>query len=254
MKTRTSTILAGLAVAALLVVSSAAVASAASPVLAGGTAGKGVCATQTAAIKAGASIDTLRAFGDCEIARRFTTLDALASKISGSKTLTSSDAAALSGEVASTRSGLTDLKAQIDAETAPLSLRADIRKIATDYRVYLLVVPQVNLVNGADTVRVAKTTFDQISTNLTARIAAAKAAGKNTATAQADLDAMNAAVAQAAGLAAPLPAALLPLTPAQYNAGTAGPVLKNARTALVRARGLLQSARKDAVACRDALK
>ncbi len=120
MKTRTSTIFAGLAVAALLVVSSAAVASAASPVVAGGPAGKGVCATQAAAIKAGASIGTLRAFGDCEIVRRFTTLDALASKISGSKALTSSDAAALSGEVASTKSGLTDLKAQIDAESAPL--------------------------------------------------------------------------------------------------------------------------------------
>ena len=63
---------------------------------------------------------------------------------------------------------------------------------------------------------------------------------------------MNAAVTAGRRLAGPLPAALLPLTPAQYNAGTAGPVLKNARAALVQARGLLQSARQDAVACRDA--
>jgi hypothetical protein len=55
-------------------------------------------------------------------------------------------------------------------------------------------------------------------------------------------------------LAQPLPAALLPLTPAQYNGGTAGPVLKKARATLVEARGLLQTARKDAQACRGALR
>jgi hypothetical protein len=254
MKTRIGTVLAGLAVAALLVVTSAAVASAASPVVAGGPAGTGVCVKDAAAIKAGVSIDILRAFGDCEIARRIVTLDKAASKITASKVLTSSDAAALSAEVASTKGGLVALKATIDTETSPVALRAEIRQIVTDYRVYLLVVPQVNLVNGADGVGAAGTVFAKVSTNLTARIAAAKAAGKDTTAAQADLDAMNAAVTQAVGLAGPLPAALLPLTPAQYNAGTAGPVLTNARADLVKARGLLQSARQDAVACRDALK
>ena len=254
MKTRIRTTLAGLAVAALLVITSAAVASAAPPAVAGGPAGTGVCKTAAAAVKAGATIETLRAFGDCEINRRFTTLTALAAKVSGSKVLTSSDAAALSGEIASTRSGLTALKGQIDTDTTLVALQADVRKIATDYRVYLLVVPQVNLVNGADAVKAAQTKFAQVSTNLTARIAKAKAAGKDTTAAQSSLDAMNAAVSQAVGLASPLPAALLPLTPAQYNGGTAGPVIKTSRAALVQARGLLQTARKDAQACRDALK
>ena len=254
MKTPTRSILAGLAVAALLVVSSAAVVSAVGPAVAGGPAGKGVCVVQATAVKAGASIETLRAFGDCEIARRYTTLDKLSARISASKVLTSADAAALSSEVASTKSGLVSLKAQIDAETSLDAIKAEIRKIPTDYRVYLLVVPQVNLVIGADGVQAAKTKFDDVSTKLTARIAAAKAAGKDTTAAQADLAAMNAAVAQAVNLAKPLPGALLPLTPAQWNAGTAGPVIKNSRAALVQARGLLQSARKDAQACRDALK
>ena len=254
MKTPTRSALVGLGVAGLLLVSSAAVVTAAGPAVAGGPAGTGVCRTQAAAIKTTASIETLRAFGDCEIARRFATLDKLSAKISSSKVLTSSHAAALSGEVGATKSGLSALKTQIDAETSLLVLRADVKKIATDYRVYLLVAPKVNLVNGADGVLATKTAFDKVSTNLTARIAAAKAAGKDTAAAQADLNAMNAAVIQAMGLAGPLPAALLPLTPAQYNAGTAGPVLKSSRAALVQARGLLQSARKDAQACRDALK
>ena len=254
MKNRIRSIVAGLAVAGLLVIGSSAVVTAASPAVAGGPAGKGVCATQAGAARAGVSIATLRAFGDCEIARRFATLDKLSGRISSSKVLTGPDAAALSSEVSSTRTGLTSLKAQIDAETSPAALKAEVRKVATDYRVYVLVVPQVNLVSAADGVKAAKAVFDNVSTNLTARIAAAKAAGKDTTAAQAALDAMNAAVAQAVGLAQPLPGALLPLTPAQYNGGTAGPVIKSSRTALINARGLLKAARKDGQACRDALK
>jgi hypothetical protein len=254
MKIPARSILAGLAAAAILTVSSAAIVTAASPAVAGGPSGKGVCATAAGAVKASLSLDTLRAFGNCEVTRRFTTLDSLASHVSGSKVLTSSDSTALSSEIASTRSGLTSLKAQIDAETSLAALKTEVRKIATDYRVYLLVVPQVNLVSGADTVGAAKPIFGKISANLTVRIAAAKTAGKDTTAAQADLDTMNAAVAQAISLAEPLPAALLPLTPAQYNGGTAGPVLKKGRATLVEARGLLQTARRDAQACRDALK
>jgi hypothetical protein len=254
MKISTRSIVGGLAVAALLAFSSATIVTAASPVVAGGPAGKGVCATQASGAQAGASIETLRAFGDCEVARRMTTLGNLEAKISGSKYLTGSDASALSAEVATTKTGLTALKAQIDAETSLDALKAEVKQIATEFRVYLLVVPQVNLVNGADAVGTAKATFDTVSTKLAARIAAEKAAGKDTTAAQADLDAMNAAVTQAAGLAQPLPATLLALTPAQWNAGTAGPVLTSARAALVQARGLLKTARADAVACRDALK
>jgi hypothetical protein len=254
MKKSTRSVLAGLAIASLMIVSSAAVVTAAGPGIAGGPAGKGACATQAAAVKAGATFETLRAFGDCEIARRFTALDQLASRISSSKVLTSSDASVLSSEVASTRSGLAALKTQIDAETSLDSLKTDVRKIATDFRVYVLVAPKVRLVSAADGVVAAKARFDEISTRLTARIAAARAAGKDTTAAQTALDAMNAAVAQAVGIASPLPAALLPLTPSQYNAGTAGPVINTSRAALVQARGLLQAARKDAQACRDALK
>jgi hypothetical protein len=111
----------------------------------------------------------------------------------------------------------------------------------------------VNLVSGADRVVASQSVFAKIDTNLAARIATAKAAGKDTTAAQSDLDAMNAAVAKAVGLATPLPATLLPLTPAQYNAGTAGPVLNSARAALVQARDLLKSAVQDAKACRAAL-
>jgi hypothetical protein len=244
--------LAGLVVGGALLLSSVGVAAAVTPPT--GPAGKGVCATEAATMKTGATVATARAFGDCEINRRFTSLDALAGRITASKVLTSSDAAALQGEVGTTKAGLTSLKATIDAETDLTALKADIAKIAADYRVYLLVTPQVNLISAADGVVAAQARFADVNTKLAARIAADKTAGKDTTAAQTALDAMNAAVANAVGLAGPLPAKLLPLTPAQYNSGTAGPIITSARTALGQARDQLKAAIADAKTCRDDLK
>lgn len=252
MKTQLTTLVAGLAIGSSALFATAGIVTATTPSV--GPLGTGVCVTPATALKASVTIETLRAFGDCEINRRFTSLTNLSSKISASKVMTSSDAAALQSEIGSTRSGLTTLKATIDSETNAAALRADVVKIASEFRVYLLVVPQVNLVNAADAVVYAQTRFATVNTNLAARIAAAKAAGKDTTAAQADLDAMNASVTAAVGLASPLPAQLLPLTPAQYNAGTAGPVLKSARAALGSARADLKTAVADAQACRNALK
>jgi hypothetical protein len=244
-------ILAGLAISATLVVASAAVVTATEP--APGPAGKGVCATQARAARQNPTVETLRAFGDCEIARRITTLDDLASRVSSSKVLTSSDATALSAKISSTKTGLLALKSAIDAETSIPTLKADVVKIAVDFRVYLLVVPQVHLVTAADGVLAAQTPFNDVSGRLAERIAAAKAAGKDTTAAQAHLDAMNAAVAQAIALAKPIPGRVLPLKPADWNSGAAGPVLTKARTDLAQAHSLLRTALSEARACREAL-
>ena len=252
MKNRITALLAAIAVGGSLLLVSGGVVAAASPSTR--PAASGVCAAERTAARSTPTTESLRALGDCEINRRFVTLNALSAKIAASKVLTSSDASALSAIVSPTRSGLTSLKATIDAETDLTALKADIAKIAPDYRVYLVVVPQVNLVNGADMVIAAQAKFATVNTNLSARIAAAKAAGKNTTAAQAALDSMNASVAAAVALATPLPGKLLLLTPAQYNGGTAGPVIQSARTDLGKARDDIKAAIASAKACRDALK
>jgi hypothetical protein len=252
MKTRITALVAAFALGGTLLLGTAGLAAAANP--ATGPAGKGVCATQAAAVKAGATVETIRALGDCEIARRMTTLDALSARITSSKRLTTADAAELQSEIAADKTGLTALKGTIDTETDIAALKADVAKIATDYRVYVLLARKVNLVSAADGVLAAQAKFATLNTKLADRIAAAKAAGKDTTAAQASLDAMNAAVTKAVGLAQPLPAQLLALTPAQWNDGTAKPILDNARTALGQARDQLKAAIAAAKACRDALK
>ncbi len=196
MKSRITALLASLALGSSLVFVSAGIATAASPPA--GPSGRGVCAPELAALKPrlGRHLARLRRLRDqppLHYPQR--------PVVRGSRPPSSSppsDASALQSEISSTRSGLTSLKATIDAETDIPSLKPDIVKIATDYRVYLLVVPQVNLVNAADAVVVAQSKFATVNTNLAARIAAAKAAGKDTTAAQSDLDAMNASVAAAA--------------------------------------------------------
>jgi hypothetical protein len=65
---------------------------------------------------------------------------------------------------------------------------------------------------------------------------------------------MTAKVAQVSPLVAGIPATVLPLTPAQYNTGTAKPILVSSRSSIQSGRGLLVGARADARACVAALK
>jgi hypothetical protein len=189
-------------------------------------------------------VAALRSFGDCEIGRRQTTLAGLTSVVNGSQALTASDRAALTAEIGAESSGLAVLKTAIDGQTTLPALKLEIVQIASKYRVYLLVAPQVYLVDAAEDVLALQPSFTQTATVLAGRIATAEANGKDVTAAQASLTSMNGEVAAAMALASPLPGRLLPLTAAQWNAGTAGPVMTAARAALVSARGHLQAAVK----------
>jgi hypothetical protein len=219
MKKRIAGLVAALAVAGSVLLASAGIAAAVtSP--SGGPAGSGPCtALAPAANRPGATVASVRSFAECEINRRLTTLAGLSSRVAASKAITGADAATLAAEIAAQESGLAALGARIDTETTLPALRADLVRIVTEYRVYMLVVPQVNLAIAADAVAAAQARFDQVSTALVARIASARAAGKDTIAAQADLAAMETALAAAVALVRPLPAQLLALTPAQFNPG-----------------------------------
>jgi hypothetical protein len=244
-----------IAVAAIVAASAVGVAAAAGPgPISGGPAGTGVCAVQSGAARSNGTAAVLRAFGDCEIDRRLVTLDQLSAAVGAAKGLRPADAASLSGDIATSRSGLTSLRATLDGQTALGTLRIEIVEIVTKYRVYVLLGPQVRLVVAADDVLGLGPHMNELSSALAGRIAAAKAAGKDVTAAQTSLDAMNAQITSAEALAAPLPARLLALTPAQFDAGTAGPTLQTARTDLIHARDALGAATQDGRALLAALK
>jgi len=232
------------AVAIAATVAGVAFAAASAPV-AGGPAGAGVCATEATAARSSGTVAAMRVFANCEIGRRLTTLGQVSSALGASKGFTSSDRAALASMIAADSAGLTSLKAAIDGQTSIAALKLQVVAIVARYRVYVLLGPQVRLTIAADDVLALKPHFDQVSTALAARIAQARANGRDVSAAQADLGAMNSSVAAAVALAAPLPARLLALTPAQFNAGTASPVLQSVRAAVLKARDDLVTASQD---------
>lgn len=232
------------AAAAIAVV---AIACAGSAVGAGAaTAGSGSGSASGRASAGSQAFGAVQARCDAAIQQRFATLVVLTQRVNGAQHLTDADRAALSSQVQTTQSGLTTLKAQIDGDTTPAELRTDCPKIVLDYRVYVLLAPKVHLVAASDAALDAVSLFDQANTTLQSAIATAQSRGRNPSlvsaaqTAQSD---MMAKVSDAQSQASPVPGALVPLTPGQYNSGTSA--LTSARTALTTARGDLVSARAD---------
>jgi hypothetical protein len=222
--------------------------------VAGGPAGQDVCSAQAAAATASPTVANLKAFGDCEIARRQTTLASLAGVVKAAPALTTPDRAALNADISTAKATLATLKTQLDSAVTAVACKATIAQVVAKVRVYVLVVPQVRLTVAADDVLSLKPHLQALAAALSQRIADAAAAGKDTAAAQSSLDAMNAALAKAESLAAPWPSQLVSLTPAQYDAGTAGPILQQARSALANASQQLKAALVDGRAILAALR
>jgi hypothetical protein len=195
----------------------------------------------------------LRAFGDCEIARRQAALAQLSTTVKGSGAATE-DAAALEARIGASSAELDTLKTAIDGEVSVVALKASIVQVVNRVRVYVLVVPQVRLTIAADDVLSLQPHLAELSSTLADRVTRAQAAGKNVSAAQGSLDAMNAALAKAQSLAAPWPARLVTLTPADYDSGAAAPVLRQARAALGNASAQLKAAVADGRAVIAALR
>ena len=211
------------------------------------------CSAQWLALAANRTVETLRAVGDCEIDRRLETLAQLDTRVAGAPQFTDLHKDQLRkvnnvnpASYEAERSGLRALKAKIDAETDLQKLREDIGDIAEDFRVYLLVVPKTHLVGGADAADKAAERLTQLASRLQELIDKAKGNGKDIKNAQALLDDLKSKTAQADTLVSPVAAAIMPLSPADWNGGTAGPALDAARGKLRQARDLLAAARADA--------
>lgn len=128
--------------------------------------------------------------------------------------------------------GLTELKAQVAQETTPAAVRADAESMVYDYRVFLLLGPQVRLTIAGDTLAVAIDTAQQAHDRLAPQVAEKAAAGTDTTAAEADLAEMQAAIDAAQAKLSGQVEALLALAP-----GPDGPAIRSAVTAVRQALG-----------------
>ena len=95
-------------------------------------------------------VATLKARGLREIDRRLTTLGELSTRVGNARRLTAEHKTALTDMLDAQRSGLTALRNKVSGDTRLNTLRADLGRIVTDYRVYTLTRPKVRGVAVAD--------------------------------------------------------------------------------------------------------
>ena len=155
--------------------------------------------------------------GDQEIERRLTTLSTLTSKINAATYLTANDKSTLSSEVSSTTSGLTSLKTQLDSDTTVSSAASDVNSIYTEYRVYALVAPKVDLIKVADDQQTVQSRLTTLSQKLQTRITAEQKTGKNLSSMQSELSDLNSKVETAHSISSNIESSVINLQPSDYN-------------------------------------
>jgi hypothetical protein len=212
------------------------------------------CSREWLAAKAEPTVEHLRAVGFCEIDRRLATIERLQKGVDDARVLTDAHELALEAILDRSAAGLRALRAEIEADTTVPELRADIKRIFEDFRIYALVTRQVWLVRGDDGVDAAANRLTQAAARLAGAIETAASNGKDVTEARAHLGAMNAAIDAARAGVAGDASAVLVLTPADWNAGTAKPVLDAARASIVAARADLKTATTEARAVLAALR
>lgn len=177
--------------------------------------------------------------GNSEISRRLTTLNTLSGKITGAKKLSADDKATLSQEVTDEISGLTALKTKLDAETDVSAARTDAQGIISDYRVYALLVPKVQLVRVADDQQVAEDKLSALATKLQARVTSSSPSALKSA-----LSDMTSKVTAAQGISGTVQSKVIVLQPSDYNSDHSA--LSGYRNQLKTAQSDIQAAVSDA--------
>jgi len=166
-----------------------------------------------------------RTEAETAISVRITALHAAGTLVQQTGWFAGSDRAALANIIAgdlngnSQVEGLTALATTIRNETDPVKFRAEVQTITTDYRVFALVLPQVELVRAGDRLTTDTVpTLQALDIDLKKAIAAEAAEGKNVQAAQSAVKDMEAQIGIIAAKTNGTSAALLALTPSQWNA------------------------------------
>jgi hypothetical protein len=191
------------------------------------------------------SVDALRTAADKKIAAQIKSLQSLIVRVGKIPGLSSGDQATLTGEINGLIGDLNALKIKIDAETTVAGIQADLVILSQDSKYARSIGYQVQLLGLAENLIAQGPKLDAQAVTLAGQIAAAPS-GIDTAAAQTYLNDMKARTAAGEALAAPVPALLLALTPAQLQAGKGDPTIAKAHKDLWMASFDLWKARHDA--------
>lgn len=193
-------------------------------------------------------ISAMQARGAKEIDSRVTNLGSLISRLQQMRNLSDAQKSSIVATIQNLISNLNTLKTQINSDTSTTSLKNDDQAITQNYRVYALVMPQLNIVAAADRIITIDNMMSIVGSKLQSRLTQ-ESNISNISALQAALSDMSAKLADAKSQAQAAVSEVTPLVPDQGDktkmaANTA--TLKNARTKIQAAQKDLTAARKDA--------
>ena len=191
-------------------------------------------------------IDAIKARALVAIENRLQRVDRLQEAVENHREhLTGEHYGQLNSKLVTAEAGLEQLARKIEDATTVEELRELIPQIWEDFRVYVLLTPQVRLIIASDVAVHVGEKADEIIvrlgeaiTNLEERL------GRDLPEAWNMLGAIEANVNSAVATAGPVADTVLPLTPEDWNNGTAQPVLEAARAAIGSAHQSFQEARQ----------
>ncbi|HVW23207.1 MAG TPA: hypothetical protein VHB51_01855 [Candidatus Saccharimonadales bacterium] len=155
--------------------------------------------------------------GDKEIERRLKTLNRLSSKVPSGSKLSDADKSNLTAAVQAEITDLTNLKTKLDADTDVNTAASDALSIITEYRVYALIVPKIQLVRAADAQQVAEAKLTVLAGKLQTSLSTAQSKGQDISTEQALLTDMNAKIAAAQAISSQVGSTVLGFQPNDRN-------------------------------------
>jgi hypothetical protein len=177
------------------------------------------------------------------LALRQDRLAVLTGEVASAKTLTPSDRSRLAARVAAETAGIDALAVKVPRDETWLQLGTDAKKMVLDYRVFVVMSPQVHLTISADTETAVESGMQKLEPGLEAAIEHAQAEGENVRPAKiayaALVDQVDNAESDSSGVAV----AVLATSPAGYPGNMT--VFVNARSSLVQGRTALVTARSD---------
>jgi hypothetical protein len=188
----------------------------------------------------GVTIQAAKTACDGSISVRVTNLGTAQKDLDAGPGVDAATKATLDQQISAAISGLGTLKTIIDADATLVRVRADCRRIVTDYYVDALLLPKIQLVRASGKVGAAATTLKHLAGLLQARLDAARARNKDTTSAQGFVTDLGLKADAATKAVAGVPAAVLPLAPAGFPGNRA--TLVTARASVDTARGALKGA------------
>ncbi|MDE1940526.1 MAG: hypothetical protein KGI66_00195 [Patescibacteria group bacterium] len=197
----------------------------------------------------------LGAHGDKEIDVRVQSLNKLIARIQGLRNISDAQKSSIENTLQSIVTNLQTLKTQVDAATSTADLRSDDKAVIDNYRVYALVMPQLNIIAASDRIVTISQMLGSVSQKLQSRLSSASGIS-NLSALQSDLSDIAAKAADAASQAQAAVSEVSALVPDQGDktkmaSNTAA--LKDARSKIRAAQQDLVAARKDAEAIIQAL-